>query len=306
MPSTTRSPAATRPRSPTRRSPAHQWSEPHYELATQRLLGHALATMRTAGALAADPLRASSPTWTPSASTPSPPRWAARPPSGSAPTSTASRPARQGRPRRRPRPPRRPRRRRARASARPELGGAEVLDLAAALEGRRRLLPPRRRPLPGCLQTAGRGAARRPGRPHRRAPGLRAGGLLVIDEFAALAAEQVSRLFARARSAGLSLLLGTQSLADLRAARLERSPPTPSPSRFSPTSSSPSSTGSATPTPPSASPASAGTAPAWSTTERVAGNGTMLGRGERDADPRARVPRSAPTSSSACAPARRS
>ncbi|HTR74544.1 MAG TPA: helicase HerA-like domain-containing protein [Solirubrobacterales bacterium] len=45
------------------------------------------------------------------------------------------------------------------------------------------------------------------------------GALLVVDEFAALAAEQVSRLFARARSAGLSLLLGTQSLADLRGAR---------------------------------------------------------------------------------------
>jgi type IV secretory pathway TraG/TraD family ATPase VirD4 len=44
-------------------------------------------------------------------------------------------------------------------------------------------------------------------------------GLLVIDEFAALAAEQVHRLFGRARSAGLSLLLGTQSLADLRGAR---------------------------------------------------------------------------------------
>jgi hypothetical protein len=45
------------------------------------------------------------------------------------------------------------------------------------------------------------------------------GGLLVIDEFAALAAEQVSRLFGRARSAGLSVVLGTQSLADLRGAR---------------------------------------------------------------------------------------
>ncbi len=44
-------------------------------------------------------------------------------------------------------------------------------------------------------------------------------GLLVIDEFAALAAEQVSRLFGRARSAGLSVMLGTQSLADLRGAR---------------------------------------------------------------------------------------
>lgn len=44
-------------------------------------------------------------------------------------------------------------------------------------------------------------------------------GLLVIDEFAAVAAEQISRLFGRARSAGLSVLLGTQSLADLRSAR---------------------------------------------------------------------------------------
>ena len=42
--------------------------------------------------------------------------------------------------------------------------------------------------------------------------------LVVIDEFAALAAEQVSRLFGRARSAGLSVVLGTQSLADLRGA----------------------------------------------------------------------------------------
>lgn len=44
-------------------------------------------------------------------------------------------------------------------------------------------------------------------------------GLAVIDEFAALAAEHVHRLFGRARSAGLSVLLGTQSLADLRTAR---------------------------------------------------------------------------------------
>ncbi len=38
----------------------------------------------------------------------------------------------------------------------------------------------------------------------------------VIDEFSAVAAEQVVRLFARARSAGLSLILGTQELSDLR------------------------------------------------------------------------------------------
>lgn len=39
---------------------------------------------------------------------------------------------------------------------------------------------------------------------------------VVIDEFSTLAAEQVVRLFGRARSAGVSLVLGTQELADLR------------------------------------------------------------------------------------------
>jgi hypothetical protein len=46
--------------------------------------------------------------------------------------------------------------------------------------------------------------------------------LVVIDEFSALAAEQVVRLFNRARSAGFSLLLGTQELADLRLPGRER------------------------------------------------------------------------------------
>jgi type IV secretory pathway TraG/TraD family ATPase VirD4 len=41
--------------------------------------------------------------------------------------------------------------------------------------------------------------------------------VVVIDEFSALAAEHVVRLFGRARSAGLCLILGTQELADLRA-----------------------------------------------------------------------------------------
>jgi len=40
--------------------------------------------------------------------------------------------------------------------------------------------------------------------------------LVVIDEFSALAAERVVGLFARARSAGMSLLLATQELSDLR------------------------------------------------------------------------------------------
>ncbi len=46
--------------------------------------------------------------------------------------------------------------------------------------------------------------------------------LVLIDEFSAVAAEQVVRLFARARSAGFSLLLGTQELSDLRLPGRER------------------------------------------------------------------------------------
>ncbi len=42
--------------------------------------------------------------------------------------------------------------------------------------------------------------------------------LVVIDEFSAIAADGVARLFARARAAGFSLLLATQELADLRTA----------------------------------------------------------------------------------------
>jgi type IV secretory pathway TraG/TraD family ATPase VirD4 len=40
--------------------------------------------------------------------------------------------------------------------------------------------------------------------------------IVVIDEFSALAAEHVVRLFGRARSAGLNLVLSTQDLSDLR------------------------------------------------------------------------------------------
>jgi TraM recognition site of TraD and TraG/Type IV secretion-system coupling protein DNA-binding domain len=46
--------------------------------------------------------------------------------------------------------------------------------------------------------------------------------LVVIDEFSAIAVEQVVRLFARARSAGLSLVLGTQEICDLRPPGRER------------------------------------------------------------------------------------
>jgi type IV secretory pathway TraG/TraD family ATPase VirD4 len=46
--------------------------------------------------------------------------------------------------------------------------------------------------------------------------------LVVIDEFSALAAEHVVRLFSRARSAGVSVVLATQELADLRLPGRER------------------------------------------------------------------------------------
>jgi conjugal transfer pilus assembly protein TraD len=42
--------------------------------------------------------------------------------------------------------------------------------------------------------------------------------VVMIDEFSAIAADQVARLFGRARSAGISLILGTQELADLKSA----------------------------------------------------------------------------------------
>src|SRR5205807_9127860 len=45
--------------------------------------------------------------------------------------------------------------------------------------------------------------------------------VVVIDEFSALASERVARLLGRARSAGISCLLGTQELFDLRATRSE-------------------------------------------------------------------------------------
>ncbi|HMD52504.1 MAG TPA: TraM recognition domain-containing protein, partial [Solirubrobacteraceae bacterium] len=46
--------------------------------------------------------------------------------------------------------------------------------------------------------------------------------LVLIDEYSALAAEHVVRLFGRARSAGFSLLLATQELSDLRPPGRER------------------------------------------------------------------------------------
>jgi len=54
-----------------------------------------------------------------------------------------------------------------------------------------------------------------------RLQGKRIPTLVVIDEFAALAAERVAGLFGRARGAGMCLLLGTQEFADLRVAGRE-------------------------------------------------------------------------------------
>jgi TraM recognition site of TraD and TraG/Bacterial protein of unknown function (DUF853) len=45
--------------------------------------------------------------------------------------------------------------------------------------------------------------------------------LIVVDEFSAVAAHEVARLFGRARSAGFSVVLGTQELSDLRAPATE-------------------------------------------------------------------------------------
>jgi type IV secretory pathway TraG/TraD family ATPase VirD4 len=55
-----------------------------------------------------------------------------------------------------------------------------------------------------------------------RLQGRRIPTVVVIDEFAALAARQVAGLFGRARGAGISLMLGTQELADLRVPGLEQ------------------------------------------------------------------------------------
>jgi hypothetical protein len=256
----------------------HQWSEPHYELATQRLLLHSLATMKEAGhwppTLAAlsiymEPERLGSLADEVGGETKE------RVGAYLAGLSERAKADLGGG------------RDRLAVLADSELGpllgpelGAEAIDLATALKESEVVyfhLDADRYPAASKLLGAAllvdliALTAERQGYGH--------GGLLVIDEYAALAAEQVSRLFARARSAGLSLLLGTQSLADLRSARLgdvsdtlteqvlsnvefavvHRVGDPDSAERFA---------------------RLAGTAPSWSTTERVAGNGTMLGRGE--------------------------
>jgi hypothetical protein len=99
----------------------------------------------------------------------------------------------------------------------PQHEGAAALDLLAAAEQRAVVyfrLDADRRPLLAQmlaaaivqdLQTVVSSLQAKPTR-----------AVVVIDEFSALAAEHVVRLFGRARSAGVSLILSTQELSDLR------------------------------------------------------------------------------------------
>jgi type IV secretory pathway TraG/TraD family ATPase VirD4 len=99
----------------------------------------------------------------------------------------------------------------------PETPGADQFDLLEAIVGRTVVyfnLEADTRPLlaqmlaAAIVQDLQAAVANLQGRPLAT--------LVVIDEFSAVAAEHVVRLFGRARSAGVSLLLGTQELSDLR------------------------------------------------------------------------------------------
>ena len=171
----------------------------------------------------------------------------------------------------------------------PERGGGELIDLAgpfAAVTSSTSTSTP--------IATSGLKAPRlspadRSRRPHRRPAGSGFGGLLVIDEFAALAAEQVSRLFGRARSAGLSLLLATQSLADLRQAR----PNDPSDTLTEQVLSNIAfaiAHRAGDPDTAERLARMAGTVPSWSMTERDQRQRLNRRHGGRDPHPRARVP----------------
>jgi hypothetical protein len=105
------------------------------------------------------------------------------------------------------------------------------------------------------------------------------GALLVIDEFAAVAAANISRLFARARAARLSLVLGTQSLADLRGARPDDGSDTLTEQVLSNIECG---VFHRIGDPDSAERLArfAGTEPSWSTTNQVGGERPLFGRGE--------------------------
>jgi TraM recognition site of TraD and TraG/Bacterial protein of unknown function (DUF853) len=105
----------------------------------------------------------------------------------------------------------------------PQTAGAERFDLLDAVQARAVVyfsLESDRRPLltqmlgAAIVQDLQTTVAALQGRPLPT--------LVVIDEFSAVAATQVVRLFGRARSAGFSLLLSAQELADLRLPGRER------------------------------------------------------------------------------------
>ncbi len=196
---------------------AHEWSEPHYEMATRRLLGLTLATMQAAGL------------WPPTLSGlvdhSHPDRLDALGDRAGGEVAGRVRSYVNG----------------LDAGARsdlrggrdrlailaegelgrrldPALGDGEEIDLRRALDRREVVyfrVDADRYPLAARLLGAALVidlaslAAGRQGDP--------TAAVVLMDEFGSLAAAQVSRLLARCRGAGISLVLGTQSLADLRA-----------------------------------------------------------------------------------------
>jgi hypothetical protein len=195
----------------------HEWSEPHYEMATRRLLGLTLATMRAAGL------------WPPTLSAlvenSNPDRLDALADRAGGEIAMRVRSYVDGLDGG------------ARSDLRggrdrlailaegelgrrldPALGNGEQIDLAGALDRREVVyfqVDADRYPLAARLLAAAlitdlaSLAAGRQAEP--------TAAVVLIDEFGALASAQVSRLLARCRGAGVSLILGTQSLADLRA-----------------------------------------------------------------------------------------
>jgi type IV secretory pathway TraG/TraD family ATPase VirD4 len=257
----------------------HQWSEPHYEAATQRLLLNSLATMRAAGV------------WPPTLSTlvsyMDPERLGALADKAGGETKERTLAYLGGLTER------------AKADLGggrdrlavladgelgpwldPALGAGESLDLARSIAERDVIyihLESDRYPAASKLLGAALLVDLIGLTAELQSRDLRA--LLLIDEFAAVGAEQVSRLFARARSAGLSLLLGTQSLADLRGARPDDSSDTLTEQVLSNIEY--------TVVHRIGDPDSAerfarlgGTTPSWSTTERVGSQGPLFGRAE--------------------------
>jgi TraM recognition site of TraD and TraG len=99
----------------------------------------------------------------------------------------------------------------------PQTAGAERFDLLEAVKDRTVVyfnLEADRRPL--LTQMLGAAIVQDLQTTVAALQGRSVPSLVAIDEFSAIAPEHISRLFARARGAGMSLLLGTQELSDLR------------------------------------------------------------------------------------------